>query len=282
VRAGTDSRVEGTGLGLPISKRLVNALGGKLDVASQPGAGSMFTVTLDFKTVDQPADGMSIQRQVAGYAGRRRRILVVDNDAANRRLIARMFGGVGLEALEAANGAEALRIAAAERPDLIVTDLAMPTMSGLELARKVRADHELHSLPIVAVSASASIFTREEAIGAGCNHFLAKPIRADELFGVVGKLLELVWQTVEVRAASNAVARAAAAIDGVQVNATWATELYDLAMQGDVKELLARAESAAESDPTGLPVYHEVQRLARKFDIKGIRRVLQDARQSRS
>jgi CheY-like chemotaxis protein len=146
----------------------------------------------------------------------------------------------------------------------------------------VRADHELSSLPILAVSASASVFAHEEAIGAGCNDFLAKPIRTDELFGVVGRLLELAWQTVEVRAAGNGVTHETAAIAGVQVDARWATELYDLAMQGDVKELLIRAESAARSDPAGLPVYHEVQRLARGFDVKSIRRVLQDARPSHS
>jgi hypothetical protein len=63
------------------------------------------------------------------------------------------------------------------------------------------------------------------------------------------------------------------------LNAAWASELYDLAMQGDVKELVARAEAAAESDPAGSPIYHELQRLARKFDMKSIRGVLKDARQ---
>jgi hypothetical protein len=63
-----------------------------------------------------------------------------------------------------------------------------------------------------------------------------------------------------------------------KLDTAWATELYDLAMQGDVKELVARAEAATESDPAGAPVYQEVQRLARKFDMKSIRGVLQDAR----
>jgi hypothetical protein len=58
----------------------------------------------------------------------------------------------------------------------------------------------------------------------------------------------------------------------------WASELYDLAMQGDVKELVARAEAATENDPAGAPIYEEVQRLARKFDMKTIRGVLNDAR----
>jgi len=277
VRAGRDARVEGTGLGLSITKRLVGAIGGQLEVRSEPGKGSTFIVTLDVETVDQTSADAAIQRLIKGYAGRRRKILIIDDDTTNRHLMSRMLDSVGLDTEEAVDGAEALRLAHAEHPDLILTDLAMPVMSGLELARRVRADEELRSLPVLAVSASASTFTREEAIGAGCNAFLPKPIRADELFDVVGKLLSLTWQTVDVRAAPDG----PTSTDGVLVNGRWARELYDLAMKGDIKELLARAASASESDPSGEPVYHEVQRLARKFDIKGVRRVLQSARESR-
>jgi signal transduction histidine kinase len=133
VRATDDTRIEGTGLGLPITKRLLTAMGGTINVESRLGVGSKFTVSLDFAT-------------------------------------------------EGPGGAD----------------------TGLERA----------PTPIT------------------------------------GKL-----------------------------DTAWAMELYDLAMQGDVKELVARAEAATESDPDGAPIYQEVQRLARKFDMKAIRTVLQDARQ---
>ena len=133
------------------------------------------------------------------------------------------------------------------------------------------------SWPILAVSASASAFTRDEALGAGCDGFVAKPVHADELFAAIGRLLHLSWKTVD-RSADEP-AGCEAHIDGIRLDQRWAAELYDLAMKGDVKELVTRAESAALEDPVGAPLYQEVKRLARNFDMRGVRRVLQDARE---
>ncbi len=154
----------------------------------------------------------------------------------------------------------------------------MPVMTGLELARAVRGDGELQALPLIAVSASASIFSRDEALAAGCNHFLAKPVRAEDLFALAGQILNLTWRTTGDPAGDGDKGARSASIEGVRVASHCATELYDLAMRGDVKELIAVSTRAAADDPQGAPVYEEIQRLARTFDMKGIRRVLQDAR----
>jgi signal transduction histidine kinase/ActR/RegA family two-component response regulator len=276
-RASIGSSVEGTGLGLPITKRLVDAMGGRLEVESGEGGGSIFTFELDMQTAERSGVDHGVVEQIIGYEGSRRRVLVVDNDATSRELLARLLDAVGIATREASGGGEALHIAAAEQVDLIVTDLAMPEMTGLELTQKVRADERLHGVPILAVSASVSAFTREEALGAGCDGFVGKPVHADELFAAIGPLLHLSWKTMD-RPADEPAGRKAH-VDGIRLDQRWAAELYDLAMKGDVKELVSRAEGAALGDPAGAPLYQEVKRLARTFDMRAVRRLLQDARE---
>src|SRR5262249_54728663 len=154
-----------------------------------------------------------------------RRLLVVDNEATNRKFITLLLSSVGFEILEASDGTMALELARREPPALLLTDLAMPNMTGLELARTIRADSQLARLPIIAVSASASTISRQQALAAGCNDFVPKPVKTDELFEAIGKLLSLEWQTSET-APMAPPRRRADLLSGVNIDSRWGTELY--------------------------------------------------------
>ncbi|MGH8309990.1 MAG: ATP-binding response regulator, partial [Steroidobacteraceae bacterium] len=277
---GAGRHREGTGLGLAITRRLVEAMDGKLDVQSRVGEGSTFTVELDLETASEGEGAFQVAPQIIGYEGRRRRVVVADDDGDTRRLIIRMLGGLGFDIGEAPGANEALAMARTELPDLIITDLSMPGVTGLELAQRIRGDEMLRAVPLLAISASASNFTRDEALAAGCNGFVAKPLRAEELLESIRGLLGLTWRTAE-RAAPGPEARVRERLESLEVDGQFTSELYDLAMKGDVKELLSRAKAAVEKDPAGGPLYDEVRRLARQFDMKGVRRALQRANEAK-
>jgi signal transduction histidine kinase/DNA-binding NarL/FixJ family response regulator len=268
-------RIEGTGLGLTITRRLLEAMGSKLDVASNAGKGSVFSFELTLILREgAPRIGSSAVARITGYSGVRRRALIADDEQTNRMLLVKLLESLGFETREVGNGAEAVKAVADFRPDVLITDLAMPVMDGLAVARALRREVATRGLPILAVSASASDYTREEALGAGCSEFLPKPIRAAELLERLRTLLQLEWTIVEAPAA---VKNAAADINA-PIDAQAAAELYDLAMKGEVKALVARVESAMKTDPPGTPLYEELRRLARNYDMKAVRRRLDAAR----
>ncbi len=195
-QAGTNERkVEGTGLGLAISQKIVQMMGSKINVESQPGQGSCFWFELSVPIYPDwiPTEIEPITRHIKGYQGRQRKILVVDDRWENRSVITQLLAPLGFELIEAENGAEGLEIAKRISPDLIITDLLMPTMDGFEMTRQMRALPMYQDLPIVATSASVFQFDRNKSQAAGCSDFLPKPIEADALLAKLQKYLHLEW-----------------------------------------------------------------------------------------
>jgi signal transduction histidine kinase len=188
-------RSGGTGLGLAITRALVNDMGGQVKVSSEFGRGTRFRVELPLAVV-QPAAPAPAEQKVAGvarYQGPPRRVLVVDDVAANRTLLCDFLTKVGFEVAQAGDGNELLVAARSFRPDLILLDSLMPSMDGMQATRRLRQDAELKAIPVIAISASATAEHRAECLQAGVNVFLTKPVSLQALQQHIGQQLGLEW-----------------------------------------------------------------------------------------
>ncbi len=199
----------GAGLGLTIAKMLIDLMGGEMTVQSTPGQGSVFRLRLFLPHVhDAPAANarrMPAPRPRRGYEGRRRRVLVVDNEEADRELLEQLLAPLGFELRTAASGHDALDlIAAGWRPDAMFVDLAMPGIDGWETIRRSRA-LGLANAPVAIVSANAFDKRLENDAGIAPEDFFVKPVRHSELLDWLERRLALQW--TECAAAAPAPAR---------------------------------------------------------------------------
>jgi two-component system cell cycle response regulator DivK len=117
------------------------------------------------------------------------KILIVEDNPQNMRLIEMALSAESYTLLEATDGEEALGVARKERPDLIIMDIQLPKMSGLEVTKKLREIPEFNRMPIIAITAYAMKGDKEKALDAGCNAYLSKPISARDLPNLIAKML---------------------------------------------------------------------------------------------
>ena len=189
-----DHRSRGTGLGLALSRQLVRHMGGDIHVHSEPDRGSEFSFELRLPTAAGPLADPAVVRRIAGYAGRRRLVLVADDIELNRQVLCETLALYGFDVAVACDGDEAVRQATTLRPDLILMDLTMPRLNGTQAMERLRAAAATAAVPVIAVSASAGAEEREAAMQAGAAGFLAKPVDQAELLGTLGRCLALEWR----------------------------------------------------------------------------------------
>ena len=191
--ADAPRREGGAGLGLAISQQLVQLMGGRIRFESRAEGGSVFNFDLELPVASGGSVAAPPQALEIGYEGRRRSILVVDDAEQNRAMLIDTLAPLGFEVLSASDGREAFAVAERGRPDLILMDVMMPVMDGLEATRGLRRLAEFASTPIVVVSASAGREEAARAGDAGADLVLAKPLQREELLQAMGDLLGLSW-----------------------------------------------------------------------------------------
>ena len=185
-----DEALGGVGLGLALTRRLVELHGGEIGVESEMGKGSTFWFTLPLKLEDGEKAGTkakAVEMAAANPIGRR--ILVAEDNVDNLDMVLDMLSIHRHKVAVAKDGQEAIDLAQSFKPDLILMDIRMPVMDGLEATRRLKAMPEFADTPIVALTASAGPDSKELCLAAGCTAHLAKPIKSDRLFAALQEYL---------------------------------------------------------------------------------------------
>jgi signal transduction histidine kinase/DNA-binding NarL/FixJ family response regulator len=258
-------RSGGTGLGLSITRELLRLMGCDVEFESTPGVGSRFWFEVSLPTLEVNLSVADAKELIIAYRGSQRSILIVDDVVENREVLASMLGGVGFEVREAANGLDALEQACLTRPDLILMDVMMPVMDGLEAMRAMRQLDDLKTIPIIAVSASAGIDDRAKSLVAGANAFLSKPVNQEHLFLEVGRLLELGWiyqQNVAVDGDAGGMIVAPPDVELLRV--------YEATKAGNMRRIRELADDIAAGNATVGAFAARLRELADAYDSKAL------------
>ena len=269
-QVGDVRRRAGTGLGLTISRQLVRLMGGDIHVQSRPGEGSRFWFEVALPVAEIAAPRRPSERVAIGYEGPRRKVLVADDVVGNRAVLLDLLSGLGFEVCEATNGQEAVEQEMAASPDLVVMDLVMPVMGGLEAIHCIRRNRQargLARLPFIVVSASANEEDQAESVAAGADAFLTKPIDQESLLRIIGAQLGLTWvygRPAEERAGDGGAAELVAPPrEEMEV-------LHALALEGNMRDIRKRAAYLTTLGERYRPFADRLHRLAQGYQSKAI------------
>jgi len=259
----------GTGLGLAISRHLVEMMGGDLEVKSEKGQGSIFWFESTFSLVEVAAQTEEDSKQVIGYKGKRRTLLVVDDKQENRLVMVGMLEPLGFEIVLAENGQEEIDKAQEIRPDLILTDLIMPVKTGFEAVLEIRQIPTVKDTPIIAVSASVFSDSQNKSQIAGCDAFIPKPVDEQRLLSLLQEQLQLEWvyeeEVGEAQSQDLDEEKPLVAPPNAELEV-----LYELAMLGSMKDIRDRALQLEELDDKYISFSRKLQNLAKGFEDEKI------------
>ncbi len=181
----------GTGLGQAISKQLAEMMNARIPVASRPGAGSTFRIILRDAEVLSSEILVTEEKifDIENTAFEKAKILVADDVDSNRDMLNELLSRVNLDVLTAENGQEAVLLAREYQPDVILMDIRMPVMDGIEATKRLKNNPETGDIPIIAVTASSTAHDRSEILAKGLDGYVTKPVRLNALFDELSRYL---------------------------------------------------------------------------------------------
>jgi CheY-like chemotaxis protein len=257
----------GAGLGLGISRQLMRSMGSDILVESRKSEGSTFWFDLDAVPVPSVSAVTHAAWVVTGYVGPRMSVLVIDDVPTNRAVVVDMLGQIGFEMIEAASGPEALEKVRLKRPSLVLTDIVMREMDGLETMRRLRLLPDLANVPIIAISASPSGGDEQRSLTAGADAFVAKPIHLDTLLTQIAGLLKLTWTYAPL---GEALVEPTAVTPCLAVPSHEMANLHRLARQGNMREIMLWAERITMLDERYSAFAAELRTLAKNYRTKAL------------
>ncbi len=232
----------GTGLGLTISRRYAKLLGGDIVlVRTELGTGSLFAFEMPFTPAESgPAASVSVSREVIHARmpdGRAPRVLVVEDESINRRVIVRALETMGFEIREAADGEEALAQFDAGQPDLVLMDIRMPRMDGIEATARIRKRPGGQSVPVVALTASAFESDKDRILAGGLSGYIRKPFKLPELLQVITEHVPMAYEQVPAFEAEMLSIEGGALAEAMRWPAPLRAAICQAAREADVAEI---------------------------------------------
>jgi signal transduction histidine kinase/DNA-binding response OmpR family regulator len=239
---------EGAGLGLAIVHQLLELMGGSVTIDSEPGRGTCVVLEMPFEEADQTVPHGPDMRLPRGVRDRRPSLLVVDDNAVNVSLLVDLLQPRGFEVHAAHSVDEALASFAAQRVDLVVTDLVMPDRDGFDLIRAIRSGARAPDTPIVVASASAFAGDQVRSAAVGADRFLAKPVDSAALLQVIADLLHLEYHDSDEPEAAAPPAAEVAALRAVVLAQPVAERIREAAELGQLMRIESLIDEVPDED----------------------------------
>lgn len=275
-----NKQTEGTGLGLAISCKIANLMHSAIQVDSNVGVGSRFWLDLDLENISKIIEAKPVlpEQKIVAIKNQHPKILIVDDNPENRSVAVNLLSSLGFQCFEATNGQEGLNKTQEILPNLIITDLKMPILDGVEMIKALRGIEEFKNLPIIVSSASVFENYQAQSLEAGGNEFLPKPLQLDNLLQSLQKYLQLEWVYQEPSTPVQHNLNTQSPTGNLQTiiypEKPELDKLWDMAMRGNITGMQVLLDEIAKLDDKYLPFVGEIRQMAENFQVKKIRELL--------
>lgn len=271
---------EGTGLGLSISKKLIEMMGGEIQVQSQLGKGTTFSITLELPEVSIVPQAHETHPKIIGYQLLDEdapqlimpiKLLVVDSQPDNRAFLVNLLKSVGFAVAEAGDGEAGLIQVEYWQPILVLAEMVLEGMDGLAFTQAIAKLPLQHKPVVIATSASVFDYQQQQALEAGCIDFLPKPLQVEEVFQILEKHLAIRWlyetpPDTPLQPEMN---------EEVALSAENASVLFDLGMMGDVDGIFHYIAELEKKHPALIPILYRIHQLAKAFKVDEVCEVVE-------